>query len=69
MLTFMKVLEMFSYVRALAGLRNDNRGVTAVEYGIMAAMISAILVGVIASFGTSLTTTFTTIGRHLTTGA
>ena len=59
---------MFEYVRALAAQRLGNRGVTAVEYGIMASLIAAVLVGVITTFGTSLTTAFATIGTHLTTG-
>ena len=59
---------MFEYVCARAGLRIGNRGVTAVEYGIMASLIATVLVAVVAQFGISLTGAFTMIGTHLTTG-
>ena len=59
---------MFEYVRALAGLRSDNRGVTAVEYGIMAALIATILVAAVTVLGGGLSTSFASIATHLTTG-
>jgi len=63
----MKVLEMFSYVRVWAALRSDNRGVTAVEYGIMAALIATILVAAMASLGGGLSSAFTAIANTLKT--
>ncbi len=59
---------MFEYVRALAGQRLGNRGVTAVEYGIMAALIATILVAAVTTLGGGLTTAFASIAGHLTTG-
>ncbi len=47
-------------------LRADRRGVTAVEYGIMAALISAVLVTAIGSFTGGLSTVFTRLGGYLT---
>ncbi len=48
---------------------NDESGATAIEYGLIAAIVS---VGIIASLGTvktALISTFTTIGTSLTTAA
>jgi pilus assembly protein Flp/PilA len=44
-------------------LKRDERGVTALEYAILAGVIVAAVVGVGASFGTNLQTVF----RNLTT--
>ncbi len=47
-------------------LRTDRRGVTAVEYGIMAALISAVLVTAIGTFTGGLTAVFGRIAGKLT---
>lgn len=52
----------------LSSLRHDKRGVTAVEYGIMASLIATILVAVVTSLGGGLTTAFTNIATHLSSG-
>lgn len=49
--------------------RTDRRGVTAIEYGLIASLMAAALVITIVALGTSLKTTFTGIGTHLTTGS
>jgi len=47
-------------------LRTDRRGVTAVEYGIMASLISAVLVTAVTTLTGGLTTTFKRIAGQLT---
>lgn len=42
----------FSTVLAYLTTRRDEKGATAVEYGLLVALIAAILVGVIAAVGT-----------------
>lgn len=46
---------------------SDESGATAIEYGMVAAMIGVAIVGIFASFKTNLTTAFTKLGEGLTT--
>jgi pilus assembly protein Flp/PilA len=39
----------------------DESGATAIEYGLIAALIAVVIIGAVAAVGTSLTTTFTNI--------
>jgi len=59
---------MLDYMRILKNIRNANRGVTAVEYGIMAALIATILVAAVGTLGTGLKSAFSAIAGHLTGG-
>jgi len=56
---------MFDFIRLVAALRTDRRGVTAVEYGIMAALIATALVTAMGTFATGLTGVFSKIGATL----
>jgi pilus assembly protein Flp/PilA len=53
---------MFATLRAL--LRNED-GATAVEYGLIAALIAVAAVTVMASVGKNLGSTFTTVAKNL----
>ena len=57
-------------LRAYNALRNigkDEKGVTAVEYGVIAALIIVVCIAAITTVGTNLNTTFSTIGSSLGT--
>ena len=43
----------------------DDRGATAIEYGLIAAGISVAIITVVASMGSSLNTTFTSVQTAL----
>jgi pilus assembly protein Flp/PilA len=43
----------------------DEKGATAIEYGLIAAGISVAIITVLSSLGTSLNTTFTTVQTAL----
>ena len=43
----------------------DEEGATAVEYGLMAALIAAVIITAVTSIGTNLTTTFNTVATAL----
>jgi pilus assembly protein Flp/PilA len=43
----------------------DERGVTAIEYGLIAAMISVVIAGAVSTVGTDLNTTFGKISTAL----
>lgn len=45
----------------------EEDGVTAIEYGLIAALIAVIIIAAVTVVGTQLRTTFTTIGTSLST--
>jgi pilus assembly protein Flp/PilA len=50
-------------------LAKDEAGVTAIEYGLIAAGIGVAILTVVNSIGTSLTSLFTTVANDLSTAA
>ncbi|HVI49732.1 MAG TPA: Flp family type IVb pilin [Candidatus Sulfotelmatobacter sp.] len=48
---------------------NGESGATAIEYGLIAALVSVAIVGVLGTVGDSLKTTFSTVSSKLTTTA
>ena len=44
---------------------SDESGATAIEYGLIAALIAVAIIGAATTVGTNLSTTFTTIGGKL----
>jgi pilus assembly protein Flp/PilA len=44
---------------------NDQSGVTAIEYGLIAALIAVVIIVAVQTVGTDLTATFTSIGTAL----
>ena len=49
----------------LTRLVHDSRGVTAIEYGLIAALIAVAAIAMITSVGTNLTSTFSTVASNL----
>jgi pilus assembly protein Flp/PilA len=45
----------------------DEKGATAIEYGLIAALIAVVIIGALRTIGTNLNTAFTTIGTSLVT--
>jgi pilus assembly protein Flp/PilA len=43
----------------------DERGATAIEYGLIAALIAVVIIGAVSIVGTSLSTTFTTVSGSI----
>ena len=56
---------MIDYVKTWLELKVDRRAVTALEYGLIAALIAVVIIGAVTTVGTNLTTTFTTIGKSI----
>ncbi len=44
---------------------NDESGATAIEYGLIAALIATVIITALTTIGTNLTTTFAGIGTSL----
>jgi len=43
----------------------DESGATAIEYGLIAALIAVVIIGAITAVGTSLSTTFSTVSGKI----
>ena len=52
------------WLRDLLRLSHDNRAVTALEYGLIAALIAVVIIGAVSTLGQSLSDTFNGISRH-----
>ena len=50
---------------SLSELKHDSRGVTAVEYGLIAGLISVAIIAIITTLGTDLTNIFNLISGGL----
>lgn len=55
-----------NYVRKLLKLNSDTRAVTALEYGMIAALIAVVVIGGFRTLGNSLSTTLTNVGNAIT---
>ena len=60
---------MFNIARAWLQMKRDTRAVTALEYGLIAAVMGALIVTAFTSLGGSMSTAFGTIGGVLTSKA
>jgi pilus assembly protein Flp/PilA len=56
------MIEIYKAARALV---TDRKGVTALEYGLIASLIAVAIVGAITGLGTKLSTVFTNITADL----
>ena len=50
---------------AFAALKADRRGVTAIEYGMIAALIAVVIAAAVAAVGTKLSSTFTSVSSSI----
>jgi pilus assembly protein Flp/PilA len=59
---------MLDYARTWLALRFDKRGVTAMEYGLIAALIAVAIIAAVQAVGTNLAGTFNFIAGKLPQG-
>ncbi|PAK74524.1 Flp family type IVb pilin [Acetobacter fabarum] len=52
-------------MKTLVKTRKNEIGATAIEYGLIAAIISVGIIGAVSTVGTNLGNTFNNIGTHL----
>ena len=52
---------MFKFLNNLSALAQDKRGVTALEYGLIAGLVAVAIVTSVTALGAKLVATFTTI--------
>ena len=58
-------LKMETDMRKLAKLMNNSKGATAIEYGLIAALIAVAAIAALKSVGTKLGTTFNNVSNQL----
>ena len=56
-------------INILNKVRKDESGATAIEYGLIAALVSVAAIGALTAMGDSLNTMFETVSKALTTVA
>jgi pilus assembly protein Flp/PilA len=56
---------MKAVVSKIVALKSDKRAVTALEYGIIAGVLGLVLITIFQTFGTKLTSLFSTIGASI----
>jgi pilus assembly protein Flp/PilA len=55
-------------MKKFAEFVKDESGATAIEYGLIAAGISVVIIAAVKTVGTNLTTVFTSVGNALASG-
>ena len=58
---------MYANLQNWLRLKADRRGVTALEYGLIAALIAGVIIAAVATLGTDIRTTFTDLGNRIGT--
>ena len=57
---------MFAYTLALLqSVKTDCKGVTALEYGLIAGLIAVVIIGAVTTLGTNLSTQFQNVANAL----
>jgi pilus assembly protein Flp/PilA len=51
--------------KLIEGLVRDDRGATAIEYGLIAALIAVAIIATVTTLGTNLTSTFNSVATSL----
>ena len=59
---------MIEYVKTWLELKVDRRAVTAMEYGLIAALVAVVIIGAVTTLGTKLSSTFTAVSNALPKG-
>ena len=52
-------------IKAFRNFITDDSGATAIEYGLIAALIAVVIIGAVTAVGTNLSTTFTNISTSI----
>ena len=64
MLSFFVVIQTM-FLDRIETARDNERGATAVEYGLLVALIAAVIVAIVATLGTQINNAFTTVSNKL----
>ncbi len=58
---------MYAFLKTWMPLKSDRRAVTALEYGLIAALIAGVIITAVSNLGGYISTTFSTIGTSIST--
>ncbi len=58
---------MYAFLKMWLALKTDRRAVTALEYGLIAALIAGVIITAVTLLGTNISATFTSIGKAVST--
>ena len=56
---------MFAYLMTWMQLSTDRRAVTALEYGLIAALIAGVIIVAVTAVGVNISSTFTTVAASV----
>jgi len=56
---------MAKFSKLVTRFKNDESGATAIEYGLIAALIAVVIIGALSAMGTSLSAKFNTVNTNL----
>ncbi|MDJ0456119.1 Flp family type IVb pilin [Arthrobacter sp. NQ7] len=59
------MVSMMAFVAGVKDRFSSEKGATAVEYGLLVALIAAVIVAIVATLGGQINTAFTTISSKL----
>ncbi|NYG58034.1 pilus assembly protein Flp/PilA [Nocardioides daedukensis] len=62
------MIEFYCKFMAFMTAERDEEGATAVEYGLLVALIAAVIIGVVVTLGTEISSAFTSITDKLPGG-
>jgi pilus assembly protein Flp/PilA len=62
-----RISIMDAFLRIWIRLKTDRRAVTALEYGLIAALIAGVIITAVTALGTNISATFTAISKAVTT--
>lgn len=61
----LRVMLGVNQMSSIARFAKNESGATAIEYGLIAALIAVVIIGAVTVVGTSLSTTFTSVSTGL----
>ena len=59
--------NMLQFLNLMTKLKRDEKGVTALEYGLIAALIAVVIITAVTTLGSNLSATFTNVATTLGT--
>lgn len=59
------MIPVLAYISGVRERFTSEKGATAVEYGLLVALIAAVIIGIVATLGGQINTAFTTVSSQL----
>jgi pilus assembly protein Flp/PilA len=56
-------------MQSIRNFFKDESGASAVEYGLLVALIAVVIIGAVSALGTSISTMFTTVSNSISTAS